>query len=88
MFSAQEPLELAYARDERRCEQQGEIIEEYYLSGITDAATGYSPQNTEWPYLDGYFAELRRRVISGDRLEINWLSETPNGSGEPELIEF
>lgn len=72
MFIAKEPLELAYLRDETRYEQQEAIAAELRLDGITDAAEGCSPQNTEAPYLDGYFAEMRRRLMDGEHLEIRW----------------
>jgi len=88
MFIAKEPPELAYLNDESRCDQQEAIAQDLHLDGITDAALNHAPQNTESPYLDGYFDEVKRRIIAGDCVELHWKAQT-NGAGPiAEFAEF
>lgn len=65
--------------------QPGELIEKGLQQAIeqanrrdggTDAAFSDSPDKKDPAYLDGYFAEMRRRVEAGEHLEIRWLSES------------
>jgi len=61
--------------DDRTPENQA--AEDWRSIGESDAGRGYSPQYPDNDaYLDGYFAEVKRRIQSGQYcLEIRWLSK-------------
>jgi hypothetical protein len=66
-----------YAIDQEQRLRQEQIAENIKLEGSTDAALGCNPNplyTRDSAYLDGFFAELRRRVEDGEHLEIRWLS--------------
>lgn len=53
--------------DQERIEQQYKVVEDIFLSGITDAAEGVFPQSAELPYLQGFAQGMRdyprRKVV-------------------------
>lgn len=55
---------------------QQQLEQAHRRDGETDAAFNDSPDRKDPAYLDGYFAEMRRRVEAGEHLEIRWLSES------------
>jgi len=71
-------------------DQPGELIEKglqqaleqaHTQDGTMDAYYSDSPEKKDPAYLDGYFAEMRRRIEAGERLEIRWLSESFRSGG-------
>lgn len=69
-----------FDNDQQHREKQSEYIAGLHAEGCADAALGYSPRQTEDPYLDGYFKQLRERVIQGEKLEIRL---KPSGENIP-----
>lgn len=88
MFVVKEPLELAYLKDESRCHAQQAIAQDLHLDGITDAAMSRAPQNSESPYLDGYFDEVKRRIVAGEGVELHWKVQTHRANPIAEFAEF